>query len=84
MTITHIIWRDAAYSNGDAVSLSAIGGLTELQEVGFLVAENDEAVTLSMESGLTGCNRCFLTVPKVNIVSRVDTTLAKAFRLKRS
>jgi len=78
--IAYIIWRDANFGNGADTPMDQIGGLVELHEVGFVLKETPEAVTLSMESGLSDLsNRAFLTIPRVNIVSIRFATVEKVF-----
>lgn len=62
-------WRDACHSQ-DEFAISDLGGLAELAEVGWLIAETPESVTLSMEhqEGATS-TRLWLTIPLVNIQS---------------
>ena len=68
-TIAYVVWRDAHFST-DEVPLSEISDLVELHEIGWLVSETDETLTLTMEyqPGVLS-TRLYLTIPKVNIVS---------------
>lgn len=83
MILLYIRWRDAVNSNSQH-AISSLGELAELHEVGFLLAESEETITLGTESqeGATEA-RFWLTIPKQNIVEIRRTTLAKAFPLKR-
>jgi hypothetical protein len=81
MTIIWIRWKDAVNSNASH-AIASLGGLAELDEVGFLLAESDETITLGTESSPGGeqteC-RFWLTIPKINIVQIRRTTLGRAF-----
>jgi hypothetical protein len=65
--LVYLIWKDAHYSP-EEVPLDIIQELVVLHEVGWLVAESEESVTLSMEyqPGMDS-TRLYLTVPRVNI-----------------
>jgi hypothetical protein len=58
----------------------------ELQEIGFLLDETDEAVALGMEldgdGGDNMAGRWRLHVPKCNIIERKDFDLPKARRAR--
>lgn len=75
MTITYVRWRDASHSMSeweiDKIEPS------ELQDVGFLVRETDDAVTLAIEAPEDGesSTRLWLCIPKVNILERHDMDL---------
>ena len=66
---TYIHWRDASYNPEESTEF----GLADLHEVGFVVAEDHESVTLSMEH-MDGevSHRLTLTIPLVNILERRD------------
>ncbi len=83
MTVTYIKWRDATHGITEAAPADM--GLAELEEIGWLVHEDDESVSLSMEyQAEADARRLWLTVPKVNIVERKDRDLDKVFpRRKR-
>ena len=49
MIVTCIRWRDAVSEEATAQACKAVAALVELCEVGFLLAETDEAVTIGME-----------------------------------
>lgn len=83
MKIAYIRWKDAcAEEADDRKPREVTPGLCELHEVGFLLGENAEAVTIGMEmSGddvKTG--RWRLHIPRVNIVEMrvMDLPPAKA------
>jgi hypothetical protein len=82
MTITYLKWRDASY-NGDERDESEMT-LVDLQEVGWLVREDNESITLSMEhqDGATA-RRLWLSVPKVNVIERRDVDLDRAFPARK-
>lgn len=86
MTLIYVRWRDAVNSNSQH-AISSLGDLAELHEVGFLLKESDDTLTLGTESPGDGLEaRFWLTIPKMNIVEMRRTTLAKAFpkpRVKR-
>ncbi len=85
MTIVYIKWRDAMHSTSQH-AVTSLGGLAELHEIGFLIKESDESITIGTEAedGATVEARMWLTVPKVNIVEMKRTTLAKAFPKPRA
>lgn len=83
MTICYVLWRDACQED------SATGGpvsdqpLVDLQEVGWLIGETDESLSIAMELEADGTTaaRWRLHIPKVNILERrnfdMDALLAK-------
>lgn len=78
-TLVYVRWRDAVHSM-DEHEISGLGDLVELHEVGFLLKETPETVTLSIEIQKDATStRMWLTVPKVNIVEIRHATLDKAF-----
>ena len=82
MTVTYLKWRDASHGIGECYPGDM--GLVELEEVGWLVQEDDDSVTLAMEHQ-TGAEtrRLWLSVPKVNIVDRRDAELDRAFPARK-
>jgi len=80
MTVTYIRWADACAKEA-ADAPAAIPELSELAEVGFLLAEDDNSVLIGMEMDLDGTHpgRWRLNIPKVNIKERRDVLLSKAF-----
>ena len=85
MIITYVRWRDAVSEDATASS-KAVAALVELCEVGFLLAETDEVVTIGMEhhcDGEVSPGRWRLHVPKVSIVERRDVEFEKAFPIRR-
>lgn len=84
MTICYVRWRDACHDMGEC-AIKDLGDLAELHEVGWLLSENEETVTLGIEhmEGATAA-RMWLTIPRVNIVELRKTTLARAFPKPRN
>lgn len=83
MIVCYIRWKDACAKEA-ADAPEAIPELAELCEVGFLLAETDDAVLIGMEqSSDSHPGRWRLNIPKVNILERRDVPLMKAFGLKR-
>lgn len=81
-TIAFVRWRDAFHGNAEVDESSL--QLVELHEVGFLHHESEESVTLVMENQPDdGTGRLWLTIPKVNIVEMVTTTVDRAFHKRR-
>ena len=83
MTLIYIRWRDAVNSNATH-AIASLGELAELHEVGFLLKESDETITIGTEAqdGATEA-RFWLTIPKANVVEIRRTTLQRAFRTKK-
>jgi hypothetical protein len=78
MILTYIRWMDAcseesAQPNSEPVTPT----LCELQEIGFLLAEDDLAVTIGMEIS-DSPGRWRLHVPKSGIIERRDFELPAA------
>lgn len=69
--IVYIVWHDAHYSP-EETPLHYVDGLVELHEVGWLLSQTDESVSIAMEyePGMES-TRLYLTIPKVNIKSIV-------------
>lgn len=65
--ILYLRWKDAAYTTEDTDHERLT--LIELEEVGFLIHEDDESITLGPEwhEGCTS-SRLTLTIPRVNIL----------------
>ena len=78
MTVSYVRWRDACWS-AERDEVSKIG-LAELHEVGFVLAETEESLTLGLEHpGDTPGVRFWLCIPKVNILERRDMEIEAAF-----
>ena len=74
--ISHIVWRDAAYGLSETTISDT--GLIELHALGFVLAETEESITISLEwQDGAESTRNWLAVPKNRIISRHD------FRLPR-
>lgn len=84
-TVTYLHWRDACSEEAaDPDTPVCAQPLADLHEVGFLISETDESVSLSLELDHDGKpSRWRLHVPKVNIISRFDMPLEKAFRIPK-
>lgn len=67
MKLAYVRWRDATHGIEEIAAADA--DLVELHEIGFVAAETDEAITLTMEycPGATTF-RLWLTIPRVNIL----------------
>lgn len=79
MTIVYVRWRDAQNSNFTHL-ISSLGDLAELHEIGFLLTESDETITIGTETQDGALEaRFWLTIPKNCIVECRRTTLNKAF-----
>ena len=84
--LAYIKWRDACFEQADD-SGRVSPELVELDEVGWLVGETEDVVTICLElepdaEGVPSSNagRSRLHIPRVNIVEmRVQADLAKAF-----
>lgn len=84
MTVVYVKWRDAVNSNSSH-ALSSLGDLAELHEVGFLLKESAETITIGTEAQEGAMEaRFWLTIPKANIVEQRRSTLARAFPLPRA
>lgn len=82
MVVTYIKWRDASYSQGDTSHADL--SLIDLEEIGWLVKETEEAVTLSIERPEEGQEdyRLTLTIPKVNILLRKEIKIGRQVNAK--
>jgi hypothetical protein len=84
--VTYIRWRDAcSVEAADATPRPAVPELSEVCEVGYLLAENDEAVLIGMEHQAddTHPGRWRLNIPKAAIIERRDTDMERAFPAKK-
>jgi hypothetical protein len=87
MKLAYIRWKDAvAEEAADANSHPTLARLVELQEIGFLLDENDEAVVIGME--LTedlevSPGRWRLHIPRVSIQEMRVIELDKVFPKRR-
>lgn len=81
--VAYIKWRDASHSMSEH-AIADLGGLAELEEIGFLIKETEDTITLATETQDEALSvRFWLTIPKVNIVEQHRTTIDKAFRLTK-
>jgi len=78
MKVAYVRWRDASHSQ-DEWETSKIG-LEDLQNTGFLVKEDKDSITLTIEptEDMESC-RLWMCIPKVNIVEMRVRDLEKAF-----
>lgn len=82
--IAYLIWRDANFGCGTPTNTMQIGDLIELHEIGYILKESDESITLTMEGdGMGDENRNWLTVPKCNIMEIHRAELADVLELMR-
>ncbi len=83
MKVAYVHWRDASHGMGEI----EIGRMTlsDLHEVGFLVKEDEESVTLAMEweGDEKVSTRLWLTIPRVGIVEMRTVDLDTAFKPRR-
>jgi hypothetical protein len=90
MKLVYIRWKDAvAEEAADGTAHPPQAELVELQEVGFLLDENDEAVQIGMEIGddpNVRPGRWRLHIPRVSILEMRVAEIDKLFpkRRKRS
>lgn len=86
MTLTWIKWWDAVSEEASEPATTAKAGLVQLEEVGFLLNETDEAVLIGMElhsdSEITP-GRWRLHIPKGAIADRRDVSIEEAFLSRR-
>ena len=80
MLIAHIRWRDALAVEGDHLPPTA--ALAELEEVGFLLAESEDAVLIGMEAEGPTPGRWRLNVPKAMILHMKVVEVERAFNRK--
>ncbi len=87
MKVAYIRWKDAvAEDAANAGSQVPQAQLVELQEIGFLLDENDEAVVIGMEwhdDAEVRPGRWRLHIPKVSIQEMRVVELDKAFPRRR-
>jgi len=87
MKLAYIKWKDAVTEEASgATPHPAQAQLVELQEVGFLLDENDEAVVIGMElteDVAVSPGRWRLHIPRVSIQEMRVVELDKAFARRR-
>ncbi len=83
-TVAYVRWRDACY-NTDEIPHEALGGLVELHEFGFVIADSEEAITICPEyqDGATS-SRLTITVPRCNIVEMRTWPLSVLLATKKA
>ena len=84
MRLAHIRWRDAVAEGGD-LSTAPHAALVELEEVGFLLDENEEAVVIGMERHAAADvmpGRWRLHIPRVSIVEMRVAEVEAAFAVR--
>lgn len=82
MIITYIKWKDALSHEAAGMEPGiAIPELAILNEVGFLLAENEDVVCIGMEmnEGQVMPGRWRLNIPKYAIIERRDVNFTKMF-----
>lgn len=80
--LAYIRWKDAVTEEATTPNHKAIASLAELEEVGFLLNENDEAVLIGMEHQVSddiGPGRNRLHIPRNQIVEMRVVDVKKAF-----
>jgi hypothetical protein len=87
MKLAYIRWKDAVSEEAStAVPRPAEARLVELQEIGFLLDENEEAVVIGMEltdDAEVSPGRWRLHIPRVSIQEMRVIELDKAFSKRR-
>lgn len=79
MIVAYVRWKDALHDMAEC-DRHKLGSLATLHEVGFLVKETAESVTLALEAeGGNPATRLWLTIPRVNIIEMRTAELDKAF-----
>lgn len=82
--ILKVVWRDACSEEAALPVNETVSGLVELTEVGWLIAESEESITLGMElSEGAHPGRWRLHIPKVCIVSQSSLVPAPKKRKKK-
>jgi hypothetical protein len=83
MKLAWVKWRDASHGleEWDVSRMT----LSELEEVGFLLREDDESITLGMEhaADATTARRMWLTIPRGQILDMRVRDLDKAFPARK-
>lgn len=80
--IAAVIWRDACHSVDDC-EITEISELRTLREVGWLVTETDETVTLSLEEPDGTTIRNWMTIPRMAIISMKTFPVSRFFRVPK-
>ena len=84
MRLAYVRWRDAVMETHDSSSDETKAASTELEEIGWLLDENEDAILIGMERPRTGMQqgRARLHIPRPNIKELRVVELAKAFPSK--
>jgi hypothetical protein len=86
MTVSFVRWKDACSVEANSADpIAPVPQLSELCEIGFLLAENDEALLIGMEyqEDDTEPGRWRFNIPKVGIVERHDFDISKLVAKKK-
>jgi len=86
MNLAYVRWKDAVAEEATGDDHTAQAKLVELQEIGFLLDENEEAVVIGMEVTddlAIRPGRWRLHIPRVSIQEMRVIDLEKAFPKKR-
>jgi hypothetical protein len=86
MDLAYVRWKDAVAEEAGDADHQPTAKLVELQEIGFLLDENDEAVVIGMEYNDDPAmrpGRWRLHIPKVSIQEMRVVDLEKAFPKRR-
>src|SRR5438876_595161 len=68
--LAYVRWFDSSITNGETCQPEDAAGVLENESAGVLVLEDKKSITLAMDRCLdTGCIRCTICIPKVNIRS---------------
>ena len=81
-TVVYLRWKDACSEEAAEPNTKVPDSpLVELREVGWLIAESEEAVSIAMELEPDGSpSRWRLHIPKTNILERIDFEVPKRRR----
>jgi len=86
MNLAYVRWKDAVAEEATDAPHAAEAKLVELQEIGFLLDENEEAVVIGMEITADPAvrpGRWRLHIPRVSIQEMRVVDVDKAFLKKR-
>ena len=85
MIVTYIRWMDACSEEAtDPNTPISDSPLVELREVGWLINESDDAVSVGLEIESDDApSRFRIHIPKCNIVERRDMEVDKAFPVRK-
>jgi len=77
MIATVIKWRDACSEQADEPNTPVETRLLDLTEIGWIINETDDAVSIAMELEDNDPSRWRLHIPKRNIIQRIDFEVPK-------